>query len=470
MSLIVGEFSVYTVLLVDDDSDLLDMMVLLSQRSDAISLEPALSAKDAQVLLSQKPYDAIILDYEMPDLNGIEFLKSIRSTGDTTPVIIFTGNGSERIAIEALNYGADFFLKKEDDPRRQFREMADMVKRGAEQRHAGRAPGTMRMIISSMINFSSDASFAIDHEGKVIAWNDAMEHLTRIPAKTIIGQGEYAYAEPFFGKKKKMLVDLVFANDEEILQHNYMIVSRVVKGPVIAVTTGMKPDKQPWTIWMKAMPVYDSSGNFIGAVGSIRDITSTIGDVPLDKKLPEDSGQVTSEGEKPAGDESGVFDRFLGKAAAHYRKGVNYYSKDLKYKEAIAAFDEALKFDNKLSHAWNDRGLCFRALADHSEALKSFLRAVELEPENTEFLYALGEQLEIIGVLYMSNKYLDSAIKTFQMVINQMPNCADGWNHIGICMKEAGRTDESKFYFDRARDIRMWKKDTPVISKREKYL
>jgi PAS domain S-box-containing protein len=348
--------------------------------------------------------------------------------------------------------------------------MADMVKRGAERRHSGRAPGMMQGIISNMINFSSDASFAIDHEGKIIAWNDAMELLTGISAKTIIGQGEYAYAEPFFGKKKKMLVDLIFETDEEIKQHNYMIVSRVVKGPIIAVTTGTKKDKQPWTIWMKAMPIYDSSGNFIGAIGSMRDITSTIGDVTLENKQPEESGQITSKGEVSSGAESGIFNRFLGKATTHYRKGVHHYKGGVNFKDAITAFDEALKIDPKLPHAWNDRGLCYRALTDHSEALKSFLRAVELEPDNTEFLYNLGEELEIIGVLYMSNKYLDSAIKTFQMVVNQMPNCADGWNHIGICMKEAGRSEESKFYFDRSRGIRMWKKDTPVKSKRDEFL
>jgi Flp pilus assembly protein TadD len=73
-------------------------------------------------------------------------------------------------------------------------------------------------------------------------------------------------------------------------------------------------------------------------------------------------------------------------------------------------------------------------------------------------------------VLYMSNKYLDSAIQTFKMVANQMPNNANVWNHIGICYKEMGKTEESKFYFDRARDIHIWKKDSPIIPNRDKFL
>ena len=103
-------------------------------------------------------------------------------------------------------------------------------------------------------------------------------------------------------------------------------------------------------------------------------------------------------------------------------------------------------------------------MGDNITALKSILKAVELAPENPEFLFNLGETLEMIGVLYMSNKYLESAIQTFKMVANQMPNNASVWNHIGICYKEMGQSEESKFYFDRARDIRLWKKDTPIIS------
>jgi len=459
----------YSVLFVDDDTALLEMMVQLSKRSSTLTFDPVPSAKEALQHLSEKTYDAIVLDYDMPEVDGIAFLKVIRARGDTTPVILYTGVGGERAAIEALNNGADFLIKKEDDPRRQFNDMAEMVKKGVERRHSGRALGTTQKIIADMINFSSDASFAIDNEGKVIAWNDAMEQLTDIPSKTILGKGDYAYAEPFFNRKKKTLIDLVFATDDELREQKYMVVNRVPKGPIIAVTTGLKPDGEKWTVWMKAMPTFDSHGNFIAAVGTVRDITSTIKDVPVNQESPDSAVQkaLAEFSEEPS--EKGIFDRLLGKANAYYKKGVHLFVKDLNYRAAIEAFDQALKIDDKLAYVWNDRGLCYRALNEHSEALKSLLRAVELDPENLELLYNLGETLEMIGVLYMSNKYLESAVKTFQMVVNQMPNNADAWNHLGVCMKEMGKSRESKFYFERARDIKIWKKDTPIVPKRDQY-
>ena len=77
-----------------------------------------------------------------PDISGIEFLKIVRAKGDTTPIIIFTGVGRENAAIEALNNGADFFLKKGEDPHAQFRNMVHMINQAMERRSMGRAIGT----------------------------------------------------------------------------------------------------------------------------------------------------------------------------------------------------------------------------------------------------------------------------------------------------------------------------------------
>jgi Flp pilus assembly protein TadD len=106
-------------------------------------------------------------------------------------------------------------------------------------------------------------------------------------------------------------------------------------------------------------------------------------------------------------------------------------------------------------------------MGDMKSALKSLSRAVELAPDNPEFLFDLGVTLQTIGVQNMSNKYLASAIQTFKMVTTRMPNNADAWNRIGICYKEMGQIEESRFYFDRARNLHFWDKSTPIAPKRD---
>lgn len=459
-----------SVLYIDDDVALLEMIKLMSERSREMTIQTAQSAKEALGTLAQNSFDAIIVDYDMPEISGIEFLKILRKQGDTTPIIMFTGVGGEYAAIEALNNGANFFLKKGEDPRHQFRELVTMVKKAMERSSLGRALGTTQRIIADMINFSSDPSFAVDRDGKVVAWNDSMEQLTDVPANAMMGKGDNIYSESFFGTRKKMLVNLVFESDKEIKRQKYMLVSRVPKGLVIAVIRGQKKDGEEWTLWMKAMPMYDSQGQFIASIGIIRDVTTTFSDVVIrDSRLDETKQLADAASGETKKSKGGLFGKILGKSTSHYKEGVLLFVKEKKYAEAIAEFDKALESDDKLAYVWNDRGTCFREMGDHTSALKSLLRAVELSPDNPEFLFNLGETLEIIGVMYMSNKYFDSAIQTFKMVVNQIPNNASAWNHLGICFKEMGKAEESKFYFNRARDITLWKKDTPIRCKRDEY-
>jgi PAS domain S-box-containing protein len=330
----------------------------------------------------------------------------------------------------------------------------------------------MHRIITDMINFSSDPGLAIDRDGRVIAWNDNLEQLTGVPAGAMMGKGDNLYAEPFFGTRTRMLIDLVLEPDEELKRHNYMLISRVPNGPVIAVIRVLKKDGREWTLWMKAMPVYDDEGRFIATIGAIRDVTATFGDVATGDSAADEAARlaaaVASAG--TAKPKSGVFDRVLGKPPSHYRNGVLLYVRERRYDEAIAEFDRALEADDSLAYVWNDRGTCFRDKGDLANALKSLLRAVEISPDNPEYLYNLGDTLEKIGVLYMSNKYLDSAVQTFRMVVNQMPNNASAWSHIGVCLVAMGKKKESNFYFSRSRKITLWRKDTPIKRKRDECL
>jgi PAS domain S-box-containing protein len=462
---------VLSVLLIDDEPAFLEMLVQIAQRSREMKILPAQSAKDALKILAEQSFDVIIIDYAMPVMDGITFIKKIRSDNDVTPVILFSDCKEDHIAIDALNSGASYYLRKDNDPRRQFHEIVEIAQKVSNQSFGRRSILTTSRIITDLINFSSDPSFAIDRDGKVIAWNDSMEQLTDMPAEALLGKGEHVYAEPFHGLRKKILVDLVFDPDEEIKKENYMIVSRVKNGPIIGVTRGVRKDGNNWTIWMKAMPVSDAWGNFLAVVGTVRDVTATFGDVIIRDAVPKNSAQQIapgrSEQKKPV---KQIFGKLLNKAVSSYKEGVILFVRDKNYQAGIDAFDRALAIDDKLPQAWNDRGICYRELGDYTSALKSSLRAVELAPENPEFLLTLGETLEQIGVMYMSTKYLDSAIQTFKMVVGQLPNNASAWNHLSTCYKGMGKTDEAKFHLDRARDIRIGGRDTPVKHTRDEYL
>ena len=127
-----------SVLIIDDQKSLLEVIRPLLERFGNMQVKTAVSAQEALDLLMSNTYDAMVVDYDLPEINGIDFLKMIRAKGNTTPLIIYTGVGREYAAIEALNYGADFFLKKGDDVQDQLLDMVHMIRQAVDRRNMGR--------------------------------------------------------------------------------------------------------------------------------------------------------------------------------------------------------------------------------------------------------------------------------------------------------------------------------------------
>lgn len=110
------------VLYVDDESDLLTIGKFFLEQLGGFTVTTAPGAAEAMVLLKEQSFDVIISDYHMPMIDGITFLKHMKTENDTTPFILFTGKGREEVVIEALNNGADFYLQKGGEPKAQFTE------------------------------------------------------------------------------------------------------------------------------------------------------------------------------------------------------------------------------------------------------------------------------------------------------------------------------------------------------------
>ncbi|MEN6442873.1 MAG: response regulator [Methanoregula sp.] len=125
-----------SVLYVDDEPALLDIGKLFLERSGLMHVDTDTSVPDALKKIQESSYDAVISDYEMPVMNGIEMLKSIRSAYPSLPVILFTGRGREAVVIEALNQGADAYLQKGGDPKSQFAELIHLITQAVERRRA----------------------------------------------------------------------------------------------------------------------------------------------------------------------------------------------------------------------------------------------------------------------------------------------------------------------------------------------
>ena len=139
MAVVEAEPSKISLLYVDDEPVLLELCTIFLERSGGFSVTTAQGAPEGLQLLSEQSFDAILSDYQMPDMDGIEFLKHLKESGDDTPFLIFTGKGREEVVIEALNNGADFYIQKGGDPKSQFAELINKIRYAVERRRAEEA-------------------------------------------------------------------------------------------------------------------------------------------------------------------------------------------------------------------------------------------------------------------------------------------------------------------------------------------
>jgi PAS domain S-box-containing protein len=261
-----------TILYVDDEPLLLDIGKIYLEKDPQFSINTALSAKEALEKIRYQTYDAIVSDYQMPEMNGIDFLKRVRGSGNSIPFIIFTGKGREEVVIQALNEGADFYLQKGGEPKSQFAELSHKIRQSVQQRRAETSIRDLERREADIINFLPDATFAIDTHGVVIAWNRAMETMTGIRAAEILGKGDYAYAIPFYRERRPILIDLVLFDDPKTAA-KYPFIFREGKNLISEITIPHFNNGKGASIWFIASPLYDAKGAIAGAIESIRDIT-----------------------------------------------------------------------------------------------------------------------------------------------------------------------------------------------------
>ena len=99
------------ILIIDDEAGLRQMMARLLQRA-GYEVTTAANGKEGIAFASEHTYDLLYLDIRMPDLNGLEVLKTVHAKFPNLPVVLFTAQPDVHSAVEALRLGATDYLLK----------------------------------------------------------------------------------------------------------------------------------------------------------------------------------------------------------------------------------------------------------------------------------------------------------------------------------------------------------------------
>ncbi|MBD3306299.1 response regulator [candidate division KSB3 bacterium] len=103
------------ILLIDDSEASQTAISSVLSEQDEYILTTVASAKEGLAYAEQEDFDLILLDYSLPDMNGIQLLQMLHKKSPDLPIIMVTGSGSERIAVRALKTGASDYMVKSKD-------------------------------------------------------------------------------------------------------------------------------------------------------------------------------------------------------------------------------------------------------------------------------------------------------------------------------------------------------------------
>ena len=123
-----------------------------------------------------------------------------------------------------------------------------------------------------IIEFLPDATFVLDANKRVIAWNRAIEEMTGTRKEDIVGTGDYAWAVPWYGERRPVLIDLLWPENGAWVERYDFVQRQGDRLYAEVFVPGLRGGSGAH-LWAAAAPLRDAAGNFAGAIESVRDIT-----------------------------------------------------------------------------------------------------------------------------------------------------------------------------------------------------
>ncbi|QHS15748.1 response regulator [haloarchaeon 3A1-DGR] len=182
-----GMDSPIRVLHVDDDPAFLELAAtFLEREGDGVEVVTAASTTEGYDVLERAPIDCIVSDHDMPDRNGIEFLRAVREEYPDLPFILFTGKGSEEVASEAISAGVTDYLQKETGTD-QYAILANRIENAVERNRSQRAVTVQKRRLETLVDNVPGVVYRCRNEpGWPMAYlGGECESLTGYPAERI---------------------------------------------------------------------------------------------------------------------------------------------------------------------------------------------------------------------------------------------------------------------------------------------
>lgn len=193
------------VLYIDDEPDFFNLFKNgIGGSNDVINVETTTGGRSGLEIITEKPPDCVVADYDMPDMDGLELLTTVRENHPNLPFILYTGQGNETVASQAMTAGATDYLSK-DTGAEHYAHLSCLI-RTAVEKHREEQLATRKQELIRRTEVASDAGgFELDVENEITLVTDGVRQIFNLSEETNISRDQ--------------LVNLFDADDQNEVQH-----------------------------------------------------------------------------------------------------------------------------------------------------------------------------------------------------------------------------------------------------------
>ncbi len=175
--------------LVIEDEKKLAMSLKRGLEADGFAVDVALDGIDGHWMATEHPYDAIVLDIMLPGMNGYQLCASLRDSGNWTPILMLTAKDGDLDEAEALDTGADDFLRKPFAHVVLVARLRALLRRGQPERPTEFTAGSLRLDPAQRQCWRHDdeieltarefavLEYLIANTGHVVSKRDVLDHV-----------------------------------------------------------------------------------------------------------------------------------------------------------------------------------------------------------------------------------------------------------------------------------------------------
>lgn len=115
-------------LVVDDSAVMRKVLIGALTRADITDVEQAADGQEAVDAVKRGEFDLVLMDWNMPNMLGIDALREIRALGKTMPIIMVTTEAEKSRVVEAIKAGASNYIVKPFEPSTIVAKIQDVLK------------------------------------------------------------------------------------------------------------------------------------------------------------------------------------------------------------------------------------------------------------------------------------------------------------------------------------------------------